>query len=227
MHSRPQVAELIGVAGCGKTTLARALAGRDGAIRPHLGVWRLPRTLLIGTGIRTIPSLIALRRRQRLRWSDAKYMIRFAALHDLLSRESAAQYESVLLDEGVVFALAWLRARGHEDLRQPGFDDWWRLALQKCGSVIDVVIWLDASDSVLLQRVRGRHQAHPMKDATDRALCDFLARWRTAYEFVIEELQQLSGTRVIRLVTESRSAEELAAVAVTMLDRESSSCLCR
>jgi hypothetical protein len=83
------VAEIIGPAGAGKTSLSQLLRrGQD--VRSGLSLWRLPPTLLTISAFSSLPSLVALCiQRKRFDWEDLKLVIQHNALLRLLNRESA------------------------------------------------------------------------------------------------------------------------------------------
>jgi shikimate kinase len=201
------VAEIVGPAGAGKSTLASALRRRSGDdVRAGLGVWGLPASLLLSTAVRSLPQLLGLWRvRGAVGWHEATLYVRLNALGRLLGRESSRACKFLLLDEGTVFALAKLHAFG-------GAGDEGRLGslVERTASKLDAVVWLDAPDEVLAQRIRGREKPHRMKARTDEEISDFLARYRESYERVVSELCARRGVKVIRVCTDGQTPEQVA-----------------
>jgi len=202
------VAEIVGPAGAGKSTLASALRRRRAeGVRAGLGVWGLPAPLLLSTALRTLPQLWRLWRvRRGVGWNEATLFVRLNALGRLLGRESAQTCKLLLLDEGTVFALAKLHAFGG------GADDRKRLAnlVERTASKLDAVVWLDAPDEVLARRIREREKPHRMKARTDEEIAEFLARYRESYERVVAELCARRSVKVIRMNTDGRTPEQMA-----------------
>ena len=83
---------------------------------------------------------------------------------------------------------------------------------------LDVVIYLDASDDVLIERIRTRRQAHPVKDLPAEEVGRFLSAYRRAYERVIDDLLACGGPQVAHLRADTGHVESLAASALAALD---------
>jgi thymidylate kinase len=194
--------ELAGLAGAGKSTLLMALAERSRAVRAGPDVWSLPMPLLVWQAMRLSPWLggLAAGRGWR-RWEEMGHMVRLAAIQRLLESRSAGR-GAMALHEGPVFLLARLCAIGHESLGEPWLEPWWRGAFARCARQVDAIVWLDARDSVLMERIRARAQAHPVKEFSDEAMGQFLARYRRAYDYVLSRLAAEGGPKVIRVDTE-------------------------
>ena len=106
------VAEIIGPAGSGKTTLSQLLRQSDD-LRTGLSVWGLSPLPLVMGAVSSISNLFSLfRSGERFDWDDVKLIIQLNALSRVVRRESAKGYNALLLDEGTVFALAKLRLHG-------------------------------------------------------------------------------------------------------------------
>jgi len=200
--SRTLVAEIVGPAGAGKSTLAEALRRRGRGVRGGLGVWGLPARLLVSSAVRSLPQLLVLYRGGGLNgWRGAALVVRLNALGRLVGRESARRHRFLLLDEGTVFALAKLRAFGGGQRRLGTLVERW-------AGMLDAVVWLDAPDEVLARRIRERAKPHRMKARTDEEISAFLARYRESYERVVAELGARGGLQVIRVSTDGGETPE-------------------
>lgn len=216
------VAEIVGPAGAGKSALARALRGRDAAVRTRRGVWGLPPSSLLAGALASLPALFRLwGEGRRISWGDFGLIARLDALHRLLGRKPGAprregdegdEGEALLLDEGAVFALAKLRVSERERSRGAG----WHLDCRAQSHIaryaerLDAVIWLDADDAVLARRIRERDKPHRLKGGTNAEIQNFLALYRDSYRQVLAELSARRGLKVIRLNTNGESPERLA-----------------
>jgi hypothetical protein len=124
-----------------------------------------------------------------------------------LANRSSGTY---LLDHGPVFRLASIAAHGPPMARAPVFRRWWTRTAQTWGRLLDGVVWLDAPDAVLLDRIDSRARTHRIRHAEPETARAFLARYRDAYDVVLDLVSQ-TGTPVLRIDTSTRTPENLAA----------------
>lgn len=209
--SRSFVAEIIGPAGAGKTTLTQLLRNRNN-VRVGLSVWQLPLSLLAVSAISSIPDLFTFcRRRKHLSWDDLKLVIQHNALLRLISREGAKGYRALLMDEGNVFALAKLRAFGSDVVKRNEGGSMQNL-VNKVVPALDAVIWLDAPDRVLAQRIRERNKQHRMKDKSDAEITEHLSLYRSSFQGVVDDLRKRNGSslQVFRFSTDLQPLEQIA-----------------
>jgi deoxyadenosine/deoxycytidine kinase len=221
MTKQAFVAEIVGPAGVGKSTLSRLLNHRDVTVRTGLSVWGLPAVLLLRNLCFALPVILDLYGAAgRLRWDEAKQIVRLMALHQLLKQAWLQNYQSLVLDEGAVFTLAKLYAFGSGNSKSRFCEKWLQDFLKLWAGTLDAVIWLDAPDSVLTERIRTRNKAHRVKEETDREIHEFLALYRASYEKIILELTTLRSLKVIRLNTELLAPERVADVVLAGLREE-------
>lgn len=208
--SRSFVAEIIGPAGAGKTSLSRLMQdGND--VRTGLSVWGLPLSLLTVSAFGSLPTLASLcRQRQRLNWEDLKLVIQHNALLRLIRRESAKGRQTFLLDEGNVFALAKLRGFGSQD--GVDSDPLMQSLFNELAPTLNAVVWLDAPDAILARRIREREKSHRMKEKSDSEIADHLSRYRNSFERVVAEVSKRNGDgfKVFRFSTDRVPLEEIA-----------------
>jgi shikimate kinase len=211
------VAELVGPAGAGKSSLTERLSQQPGAARAS--IFRLPRASWLIGALQSLPALLALCIRTRsLPWEDLRHIIRLRALHRLLQRQRATGTRLVLLDEGPVFALAWLQVHGRDRLRHAAMAAWWRETAREWARAIDVVVLLDAPDAVLAGRVRERAKPHAMKHKTDAEIARFSATYREAYAGVIAALTAENHVRVISLSSDGDTPERVSSRVLDLIE---------
>lgn len=180
--------EVIGPAGVGKSRLADQLRARHPRACVRLALWGLPALALGRHALRLAPTCLAAWREGRpFRWSELTQMIRLGALGDVVARK-ARDEGLIVLDEGPVFALSWFRVFFPWRDKEPVFSRWRDQALARWGALVDAVVYLDAPDPVLVDRIRRRRKPHMVKASPRSEICAFVARFRQAFRRVLGDL---------------------------------------
>ncbi|MGE5761043.1 MAG: hypothetical protein ACM37V_11880 [Gemmatimonadota bacterium] len=217
----PLVVELVGPAGAGKTALLRAL-GREPRVRAGVRIERarlLPVFLL--HSIRMIPLAFELLARG---WKNARngllHCMRLRTLPLTIARLAAqGDCDAVLLDEGPIYSLGRLSVfqeapHGGELMART-----WRIELDRWATLLDAVIWIDAPDAVLAERIRARPKHHQIKGGTDMEMAGFLGRYRQAYREIQERLTASGRVKMVHLDTAGLPVEAAAERVMTELER--------
>ena len=206
-RNRAVVVELVGPAGAGKTTLARGATELDASIKSGLSLWGLPKRRLLSSAIALLPTMLAASlKRAPLRAGELAQMIRLGALRQVV-RDQARTHRVILLDEGPVFALSWLDvffARNGD--RVPA--SWRRRVITQWASLLDVVVFIDAADITLANRIRTREKPHMVKGLSDDEIFGFSAGFRRAFERTIGELSQAGPVAIDTLSTDTAPQDE-------------------
>ncbi len=217
MTGKTQAVEIAGVAGTGKSTLTRALRSdygctvADSLHTKHPGHWPY-----VAHGLPGVVSLFAasVRDRPALSWDELKFVLYAAEWRRFLRAEHRDRQGVVLLDQGPVFALACLLWGRKPVTRRASFEAWLRRMAEDWSRELDTVVLLDASDSVLLERIDAREQRHDAKGVPSHQALELLGRHREAYGRVFELLGNTGSTRVLHFDTATmppaRIASELA-----------------
>lgn len=217
-RQRAVVVELVGPAGAGKTTLAHGVSAADATVRSGLSLWGLPRRRLMRSALALLPTILgATFNRTPLRAGEMGQMIRLGALRGVVEDE-AAQHRVIILDEGPVFALSWLDvffSRNGE--RVPAA--WRRRVVAEWARLLDVVVFIDASDITLANRIRTREKPHMVKGLPDAEIFGFSAGFRRAFERAIGELEQAGHIVVDTLKTDAGPVDENTAQLMTKLQK--------
>jgi len=214
--SRPIVVELVGPAGVGKSALAERLLARHDVVRAS--VWNLPRALLLESVVRSVPQLLRLCIVTRsLPYEELKQIVRLNALR-LFVRRRVADARVVVLDEGPVFALSWLRVFGHPRLQNGRAEPWWRATYAVWAVLLDRLVLLDAPEPVLTSRIRGRHKpADVFRQMADGEIRDLVARYRIAFERVLGGLARAGGPPPVMLATTETTPGRLGDAVLELL----------
>lgn len=202
--TRTRLVELVGPAGAGKSTLSRVLPACDARFTVSRGVWFLPRRWLLLAMLAIVPTmLLALLGGRPLRGAELAQMIRLDALRRAMARERrrTGRDAVIVLDEGPVFALAWLDLNYRRN-GDPGWASWRRRMIGAWGGGLDAVVRLDADDTILARRIKERVKSHKVKDRRVEEIAAFTRTFRSAYDRVVAELVE-RGVKVAALPTDA------------------------
>lgn len=214
---RPLLVEVMGPAASGKTTLTRSLCTRHEGIRAGMGIGKLGH---VGPSSRMLGGLLPTwaKHHRDDRWLDRREMRSIARLETwsrTLDRGRAPDAYAIVFDHGPLYRLARLREFGPSLTRSESFRAWWLEAHRTWLESLDVVVWLDAPDEVLLDRIdrRGHWYLSAERDAGARR--DFLARYRRALEGVLDP--DSPSPAILRFRSDRQPIEEIADATLTAL----------
>lgn len=212
---RPFLVEIIGVAGAGKSTLSSVLLmGSDGYRLAEFIHTRRPThfVYLARSFPRLLPVVVpGFLRRPRMGWADFKLMAYVTGWSHYLDRQPGYSDGVVLLDQGPIYALVRLKAKGLGAASSSHFQRWWSDMLVRWSSTLSVIIWLDAADSVLQERINERAQSHTIKGEPGETGQQFIVRYRALFERVFSDVKRRGGVELLRFDTSDTSTDEIAA----------------
>jgi hypothetical protein len=211
----PRIVEIIGPAGAGKTTLCHVLRYCNGHI--HLSNFPDVRKIayapfFIWNGLQISPALLGLSQRnsRKLTRREFAWLSILNGWPDVLQRE-LKNNRVIILDQGPVYLLTETSEFGPEYLRRQKAESFWRGLYTRWAGMLDMIVWLDAVDTDLLKRIRGRDKEHVVKNESVETTFKFLARYRKAYERTISNLSaNHHGLKVFRFDTSQQSPDEIA-----------------
>ncbi len=216
-QGRPRVVEIIGPAGAGKTTLCNVLSQSGNGIRlsnfPDVRkVANAP--FFISYGSQLIPTIID----HPFHWDRWLSRREFAWLtilngwSNILQRELKRNNDIILLDQGPVYLLTETSEFGPQYLRNKKTAKLlWKDLYSQWADVLDMVVWLDAANVDLTERIRSRDKGHPVKDRSSDTTLEFLVCYRRAYERVISCLLAIHpGLKILHFDTSQISPQEIA-----------------
>jgi len=202
-----RIVEVVGPAGAGKSTLSRVLSQRDERILvcdPPF-VWSVLNFPFFTWHILQLaPMLIRLSRNhgRKITRREIAWMATLNGWPQVLRRKASNKEKVIFLDQGPVFLLTLLYNFGPKSLQSSLAEKWWTAMYKQWAATLDMIIWVDTSDEILIDRIRSREQSHIMKDENTPQVVEFLAGYRAAYDQTIAKLTgQTNHLKLIRLDT--------------------------
>lgn len=221
----PLVVEMCGPAGAGKTTLLRALSQCNQVFveGAHLRVRRIGHIpFFLSNALLLLPAFLSHHRNSRcFTWDEIKMMVCLKGWPHVLRRQASNNGTVTVLDHGPVFQLTRLHAFGPEKINSQSFEEWWDSMLKQWATIMYMVVWLDAPDAVLLERIHTRNRWHIIKGKSGQEACEFLGRYRTSYEHIISALTAEGGPQVLRFDTDQKSVDQIVDKVLAAFNSES------
>lgn len=145
-------------------------------------------------------------------WAELQALTYLRTLPRFL--EDRPEERIVVFDQGPIYLLT------RPQLLDKRLARWWAPTFATWSSLLNVVVWLDAPDAVLIERINTRSKVHRVKHSRPELAVEFLARSRAGYDEAIGRLgEQGSGPTILRFDTGRRSAEAVVDEVVATLDR--------
>ena len=209
----PLVVEICGPAGAGKTTLLRVLKQRHQVFVEgvHLRVRRIEHIpFFLSNAFLLLPAFFSRHRNSRwFTWDEIKKMVYLKGWSHVLRRQASNNGTVTVLDHGPVFQLSHLHAFGPQKINSQSFIEWWNRMLKQWAAIMYMLIWLDAPNVVLLERINKRNRWHIIKGKPREEAYECLKRYRTSYEQIITRLTASGGPTILRFDTHQKSVDQI------------------
>lgn len=219
------IVELVGPAGSGKSTLTKALSEHDNRVQigviPNVrDIKNLP--FFLWNGSLSLPTFLDLYRNKNDELLTAKQMIIMAILRGWPQQLKAARLTNqsiILIDQGPIYMLGELLRYGPSGFHNT-VSSWWECVCNGWVNVLDMVICLDTSDAILMERVRARDVSHGIKGNSDKWAAKFLTRSRETQNKVLNSMTEKNkGMKVIKIDTSYISLSEAVQRILTLFDQ--------
>lgn len=213
----PRVVEIIGPAGAGKTTLLRALSRRHTKIQTDINLSKIGQVpFYLGNALSLLPTYAWQYRHSR--WfnrRETRSMAYVKAGLYVLARRLSNNGTVSILDHGPIYRLAFLRALGPEITESRSYKRWWNSLFDQWIAILDMIIWLDAPNAILLERIRARDSWHTIKEKPDREAYEYLSHYRTFLEQSVAEAVADGRVTLLHFDTDQESVEQIAGKILT------------
>lgn len=209
---RALLVEIIGPAGAGKTTVLHALRNRHESIQPGLGLSRFNKIpFFISNTFSMLPTYLRHYRGSRwFTWRESRSMVYLQAGLHVLQKKQPDRRVVTLLDHGPLYRLATLTEFGPAMSTSRRYRQWWAKMFRRWAATLDMIIWLDAPNATLLERIRDRERWHMIKEEGDTEANEFLTRYRRTMERLIAETVTDQTQPLLRFDTSQEPVEEIA-----------------
>ncbi len=186
-----KIIEIIGVAGTGKTTITRTLIqnNKDYLIEelpPVRSIKLFP--FFVFNFVRTVPLIINLQN-QMDRSFSSREITWLVILNSWQKILKTRKKKVVFVDQGPIFLIASLIGLDPEISDKSLNYESWKPLLKRWANQLDAIIYLDADDSDLIQRINQREKEHLVKGKSSDQIQKFLAHNRGLYNTLLEIVQ--------------------------------------
>lgn len=200
--------EIAGPAGSGKSTLTRALvAGNCKFVKiepPQPNEIRdLP--FFLNNFFPALPEFISLpgEGNRKLSKREFAWWMIVNGWSKNISTLPNGGLKSYIFDQGPLFLITSLYDFGPSSMHSSAFSKKWEPLFAKWADVLDMIVFLDAPNECLLNRINSREKEHVIKDAKQEVAYEFLDRWRDAYHDVMHVFStQPRSPRIMMVDTE-------------------------
>ena len=207
--------EVIGPAGAGKTSLYASLGESSAQIRlsDFPDVHKIADApFFIRYGLQLLPSLARYSGGGSRQFSRREFawMSVLVGWPNRLHGQFQEDPRVIVLDQGPVYLLAEMREFGPEYMRGEKADPFWQQLFQRWAQTLDLLVWLDADDATLMERIRSREQEHIVKNETGSKMTEFIDCYRRIFDTTVSALKTYNpGLKVLRFDTGKWTTNEI------------------
>jgi thymidylate kinase len=214
--NRGCVIELIGVAGVGKSTLYRSLKSRNYPwliCDQVLPVWNISSVPFFIKNITSMMPLLMqteIMGERLLKRREIAFLALLHGWHKTLRKKADHQGSAIILDQGPISMMAYLSVFGPESLKYDHVQSWWDSIYHKWAQALDLLVYLDTKDEVIIDRIRNRSQDHFLKKETTDVICEWIYKYRGLYTQILNRFESNGRkVKVVRIDSGLNSVDEL------------------
>ena len=137
-------------------------------------------------------------------------MVYVTEWHRFLNRKPEYDHGCTLLDQGPIYALVRLKAESKVAATNPAFEEWWNQMLDLWAGQLSAIVWLDAPDQVIWDRINERMQRHKTKGEPPDVGRRFITKYRQLFEEVLDHINTPGGPEILRFDTSEMGSEQTA-----------------
>ncbi len=190
VRTSPLIIEIVGLAGAGKSSVLSTLRDRGFDI-VYIDAFRQKTNVpfYIASSLSLLPTLVCeWARGTPCSLREMNWMIRLHAMRHILQRQTSRGGATVVLDQGPIHTLVKLRYYDAEISRGPCYSRWRARIIEQWATSLDAIIWLDAPEDILIERIRARKKWHSLKEKSEREAKELLTRSRVIYKEVVSDI---------------------------------------
>lgn len=199
-HEKPKIVEICGIAGAGKTTLFNYLKNKPIDSQFGCQISLFDNFFAIVCEMIKLFPVYARLGIKGLFYERIKSLVYLRLLHSELSKNHF-QKKIIIFDQGPLFLQAFLLTFGSSFCPKGFLQKWVYNNVSIWNNTLNGIIWLDADQTTLKERVADRDRDHPLKSQAEAEQDKFISGYQDVYDWLIS-LYEEAGVPVLRISTQ-------------------------